>query len=117
MVTKFEKIRRLLREHPDMTPTQIGYLAGVPQQYVSTFKWRKANSDRWKASQRNRYLQQAAAGGRRPSNDVIVADARRHTYDEIAEKYGISRNVAAGVLNRHRSKRGRSAPARVREFA
>ena len=116
-MTKADKIRRLLREHPEMSPSQIGYLAGASADHVSTEKWRVANPDMHKASQRNRYLRQADAGGSRPSNDVIVADARRHTYDEIAERYGISRNVVAGVMHRHRSKRTRSAPARVREFA
>lgn len=117
METKYAKVRRLLREHPDMSPTQIGWLSGASQQYVSALKWRLADPGRNRELQRRRYLRQADAGGSRPSNDVIIADARHLSYDEIAEKDGISRNVAAGVLNRHRSKRGRSAPARVREFA
>ena len=99
-----------LRDATDAREAQALRKMREEQYAMQKAQWEQAQAEKLK-------MQQAAAGGRRPSNDVIVADARRHTYDEIAEKYGISRNIVAGVMHRHRSKRTRSAPARVREFA
>ena len=119
-MSKSDTIARLIAEHPEMKNKQIAYLAGVSVEFVGTIRWRLKHAE-WYAKytreqQRNRYREQAAKGGQRPSDDEIIRAVRNMTFNQAAEHFGISRNVIAGAVWRSRRKQSRAVGRAVEEF-
>lgn len=101
-MTNRQRVIHLLRN--GLEPSAIAEIVGVPRHTVLTERWRLNNPEKYvennRQRQREAYTRQAARNGRRPSNETILSLAKSHTYNQIADRFGISRNVIAGVVNR-----------------
>lgn len=101
-MTNRQRIVHLLRQ--GVKPKALSEIFGCSVAYVYTTKWKAENPDKAdehrRVFQRKMYTKQAARNGLRPSNETILSLAKSHTYNQIADRFGISRNVIAGVVNR-----------------
>lgn len=97
-MTNRQRIIRLLGK--GVSPADAARIVGCTAEIARSIKWQINNPDKTRAYQRTVYAKQAARNGRRPSNEAILSLAKSHTYNQIADRFGISRNVIAGVVNR-----------------
>jgi len=107
-MSQYKTMRRLLKEHPEMSTADLALLTGWSRQKVAVIRWRVKNWVQYLEKQRLADSRRRRAKGvrpvvelRSPKREAIAAlRAAGLTYGEISSRVGTTRSAVAGIVHR-----------------